>query len=1360
MGKSHSLRAEYERISRSQASVFIDLGRVDDKAELRAKLFHSDTFKEWVNSSTAGPITVFLDSLDECVHITPKQIEAILTEELPTQCGTSFGQCFLRLACRDFRWHGSLKHALGSIWTGESLEIYQLAPLTREDVRKAAAAHDLDTAAFDALVRLSQAEFFANSPNTLRALLRIYTASGEFPNSQWELYRYLCLELCSERNEYMRSRSVLTPPQRLAVAGRIAFLTVFTGCNTIDLELDCTGLLLTSESEISASELSGGTEHENSAEFSVTNAAVQDTLATALFSYDDFGKITWTQRTYAEYLAAYHVHTCGISTDQIAGLVLRNGKCVPQVAEPAVWLTSVMPDLFYKIVKTDPQAFLLGQGKQPEESSRQTIVDEILKRLGTLDYLNVDATSRRLSTLFHPELASQLRSFIAQRGLPFPLRRFAIALAQSCRLTELQDAVCEVALDSTENIHIRRQAARALLEIGQSNVKQRLCSLLDLDQAVDPQLDLLGYGLKACYPESLSTAKLFTKLRKAPEGYFGMYTGFLHELPGLIPSQDLPIALVWCSEQKSWREQPYTARQLVAGIAMRALNCLNDADTLESLALYCKSRLRYSESPVESAQREAFTEDLWSDIPKRRLLLFKLIDTVSDDENLEEFASWISFSTPLMKGEDVLLLCSKLDHLKESAQRNLICKLIGRHVDWQNDAHADAIVLHREVLETHFSFSCDLYEHAVALANLKRYESMTTGGQDDIPDGPEVVKEVANYKTPSEYIKEAMTSAEAGDSSQWWHITHALIFAEDGQTRADEKSTKISDTPGWKAANHNDQRRLKKIAAAYLADAQVQPEHWLGQSGFHRPALAGFKALQLLREDCEIIATDMYSKWALEILAFDGEQPVSGKSIVAELYERAPTATLDALEGLLKYEQQFRTSSDILAKFKGLWDEPLCARMLAAVKVSKQINPSDLNLLLSLLQHRHGETLTYATHRIASAATEADLEEQKTSAVIAGLLAEAGSGLAWDTIWPLLQRCDEYAALVLEQVASVPNQKFISSLNEQQLADLYLLIVRSFDIGPADGQRLDESPDDEWIHKMGRADYFDSLRESLLSSLLGRCTEAACSELRRLVLELPHYVGLPGLALRAEQTLLEAAWIRPTPLQLKNLIADSRRRFIQDTDQLLSATVASLRRLQDKLQSQQTPAVLDLWNECTVHKNGIRGVALCTPKSEGRLSDYVKRHLYEEFATLGLVICREVQIRSGELPKFKDPESKNQPRRSGQLIDIYMSVGAGENNGIRSANPLTLIIEVKGCWNKGLFRSVAKQLHDRYLLTNSLSHGLYLVGCYHGSNWPNEESPGTQHQVAELRKKLSDECSRLSSKQITMESLVIDAGLH
>ena len=139
--------------------------------------------------------------------------------------------------------------------------------------------------------------------------------------------------------------------------------------------------------------------------------------------------------------------------------------------------------------------------------------------------------------------------------------------------------------------------------------------------------------------------------------------------------------------------------------------------------------------------------------------------------------------------------------------------------------------------------------------------------------------------------------------------------------------------------------------------------------------------------------------------------------------------------------------------------------------------------------------------------------------------------------------------------------------------------------------------------------------------------------------------------------------------------------------------IESLEDLQLHLRETTLPAVEDLWHwdGAGLQRKDFRH------KDEEAVSDYVARWLRDRIGVeSGVVVNREVQ-----------------PRR-GKRTDVYVEAWSQSQNGRnREEVPLSVTIEVKGCWNDQIKTGAKSQLLEDYLRPFRLTHGIFLVAWFH-----------------------------------------------
>jgi len=115
----------------------------------------------------------------------------------------------------------------------------------------------------------------------------------------------------------------LTPAQRMAVAGRIAAVTVI---GQKDVVWTATDFGDVPEGDVKIEELAGGTELAGGEPFEVDVAAVDEVIHTGLFTSRGVNRLGWAHQTYAEFLAAWHLSQLEVTTEQALDLIMQLGK--------------------------------------------------------------------------------------------------------------------------------------------------------------------------------------------------------------------------------------------------------------------------------------------------------------------------------------------------------------------------------------------------------------------------------------------------------------------------------------------------------------------------------------------------------------------------------------------------------------------------------------------------------------------------------------------------------------------------------------------------------------------------------------------------------------------------------------------------------------------------------------------------------------------------------------------------------------------------------------------------------------------------------------------------------------------------
>ncbi len=519
LGKSTELKryvADLEKRLEAEKDevLFRDLNVYGTDQRLVVDIFERSEFQAWKRGEHA--LFLCLDSLDEA-QLQIKPVINLLADQLGRY---PLDRLYLRLACRSAEWPTSLGETLKNLWTNRTptedtaaYAVYGLVPLSPTDVTVAATQSGLDANGFLEAVTESHAESFAERPLTLEFLLDAFRKTGSLPRKRLCLFEQGCRKLCSEWNPSRRNSGHVgnyTSDQRLAVAGRLAALSLLTNRNVFLLDEP---LGLQPPGTLTIRDLTGGKEVVSSEDvLGITEAAVQETLQTALFTAESDGSITWAHQSYAEALAACHLVNLDLALPKLHSLLTHptTKAVVPQLREVAAFVAEEREQFRDRILETDDPSILLRMDLSlVGDQIRSRLVERILQLLDDQKIRSIDRTG--FQYLAHPGLPEQLRPYIQTGGKYWRADRFAFEVAGACHLRELQQDLLQVASDPEEEPRRRVPAVRAIATHGDPMPLVELKSILrGLTLTEDADCWIRASVLDVLWPKYLSAQELFS----------------------------------------------------------------------------------------------------------------------------------------------------------------------------------------------------------------------------------------------------------------------------------------------------------------------------------------------------------------------------------------------------------------------------------------------------------------------------------------------------------------------------------------------------------------------------------------------------------------------------------------------------------------------------------------------------------------------------------------------------------------------------------------------------------------------------------------------------------------------------------
>jgi len=1286
----------------------VDLRTFSTDSLLREEVFSHQELGKW--AAGTGEFTLFLDSLDEClVHIRP--VSNLLLKELRK---LPVSRLRLRIACRTAEWPEVLSAGLRELWPDHYEEV-ELAPLRRKDVRAAAELQGIDADAFLREAHRLEMVPFASRPITLDFLLRQSRDTGRLPDTVTELYEKGCRALAAEWSpgrHASRSAGRLTADQRLRVASQIAAVCLLTGRPTI---LGGSGLSAT-DSDVTIDDLPFGTVDTDGRV--VERDDVREVLDTGLFSGRAGHRLGFSHWTFGEFLTARFC--ADLDDEQVASLVLRRGldgrdRAIPQLREVVGWLTASRTALRDRIIAGDPQAALHGGLSACDSPTRKSVTESLLRLAVAGQVVDLDLGLRsRYHVLKHEGLADELRPFVLDRSAGVITRRIAIDIAEACDCNALVEDLLSVSLDRSEDIHTRSQAAYAVLRLADETQKLLLRPLLNTTEAEDPQDELRGVALTALWPSHLTAAELFERHLTIPrqDNFLGSYGSLIYHLEQQLTADQLPFALRWVAARPPDHHDVYKFRSLAGGIMRRAWQYLDHAPIRVEFSRAGLQRLRHYDQllPQETGLREQ-ESPFDKDINNRRIAIEGIVGEVHS-QRLDSDARRGACLARLARPDDFPWLVTQYLDTPASGPAEVWLDLVDAAFVPERLEHGEALdkgIRASPRFRQRMARWIDPVEiSSKYAAQLREYHSWSTP----------TPKTKTHARPPAQILAERwLERAETGDSDAWWRLNLELSPEPDSDYYGDEHQSDLTQLAGWKGLDDATRQRCLGVGMTYVRLTDPAEDVWLGTQTFYRPAAAGYRALRLAqtmgREDL-LIALDAgtWGKWIAAILAFweSSEDVPAAQVLISIAYQSAPDAVHQAVDRIVTKCDE-RVIRQALLKLPADWPPALAHAMLERMRKGT-LSGSKAGLVwphvLSTLPREGREfVMEVVNHR-----SQGELQAVEARIAAAAILTNAPES-AWDFLWPVLQDDEQFGRAVIEHLAERQSLEILQHLGETTLADLYLWLRKLIP-----GERMTEAG------YVTAREASIRLRDAILERLKTLGTQLAVVELERIAELCTEAPWLNFTVIEAEDNRLRNDWEPLSIAELKRLAGDQRSRVVATDEQLLQLVETSLSRLQQRLQGE-TPAVIDLWND-----------APRQPRNESHLSDYLKRHLEIDLGGSAVVVNREVELR-------KTDET-----------DIRV-------DAVRAKDPsrISVLVEVKGCWNDGVDSDMERQLRDRYMRNSRIRCGLYVVGWYSCSAWDATDyrQKRTKEWTLETaRAYFGEQARQLSCNGMRMRAVVLD----
>jgi hypothetical protein len=1397
IGKSEELSQLPATSSPSHSLLQIDLGEILDGSDLKDRVLRSEALREWKESDQA--ITLILDALDEC-QIQVENVAKVLKNRLFENAGSS-DQIRLRIACRSASWPSSLTSAFSDFWGEDQVKRYQLTPLRKKDVLEAAEKLGIAGSDFLGAVEDADAGPLAAVPLSLGGLLRTYQGSRDLPVRKRELFEQYVLKLCEEQNpDRIESGAegatgILDPKERVAVLARIAAQMVFSNRNRVLLQTRAgyrADSQFPDQNLLFLDEVTGGTElYEYATSVNVTSRTVEDAVSfSGLLNGSPETGFRWLHRTFAEFLAARFVDVHQMEEGQIRSLLEHDydQELAPQLRNVIAWLSAMGDRYLQYVARKDPSIALDGDILEYDAPTRQRFLESLFGAIQReeIEYSFLwNQSLRNTSKLTHPDLAVQVRERLQDAEASDDVIDYALQIARDHSLSELSGEALNVAKDSSRNSHVRAKAVRFVDEFGSDEEVGALRPLAVSPDESDESRRVAYESRIALLPDKLSFTELIEAIEEDADSHEAKRhpDNWYYELDRNATALLEQLSTPQLHESIQWTRSAENLKVLAAAIPRYALKQAHNDTIAAELADLILRRLEDDPPLLEFASSRL--SDLEQDHPKARKNLLKALISNLETRGLENDAMRrlaIQLG-PDLNGfwvhQDTSWFIDELASTNDEKREKVLAAFIGVQLPLSEVEHIERIWELRQNSEVLRQVTAGYFE--AWKLDSERSERVREAHSMERNEEDEEEKDVIPIP---QRIRSALEDPSIVD--RWSSVTDTLRRnPQDPQMGVPLAFIKLDIYKAWEELSDELRDQILDLSLQYLESVEINTADWwqpdllkINRLPVSQSALLGMKALWLLhRHRPEVLQekdVPFWQNWAPVCIAFQNSPRQSGSELhdvrgdlIGMAYEYVPERCLWVLEHVFSAEpvqySNLRFSLDDLISEKPVRD---VVRRAATGEITPE--ESRHNLLRYLVRQGDEEALSYVISKLATG--EFDPTEW-----IAWLLLNVPNE-SWERtksrerVMQLFLESDDVAEETIKRFARQSGRS-VPPLPTGMIRALYLRLYELFPEKDDPKQEFALNHAQHRMSEVSQADQIRDLRRNLPRALTGEASPESIEALRDLSERRPDDRDWSWFIRKAKHNLRSDAPPSIDPQELLRLARDASQRIARTNSELQRVILESLDRLQSTFDAQEQPAREDLWNavgygqvrglirsfltsmEPTIReasnsdlfehlRDGVKEYTETyhVPVDEGRISDYLARHLRSDLERMGVATTRESELRREDRP------------------DLLVKVPSRQDK----ESDLRVVIEVKGSWNSDLLTSIRTQLQDRYQHAADSdfgsSHAIYFVSWFDLEKWSESDESrlpvAKRHGSPEEIQAALDE--RLFGKPENIESFVLE----
>jgi hypothetical protein len=650
--------------------------------------------------------------------------------------------------------------------------------------------------------------------------------------------------------------------------------------------------------------------------------------------------------------------------------------------------------------------------------------------------------------LKHPSLASQLRSYIQNTNQQVEARGLAIFIAKACDLSDLQEDLLNLALDSSQSIDLREEAVDCLSAIADDSTKLKLKPLATEFLPEDQQDQLKGYALHTLWPKLISSDELFKALTspKSPN-WHGSYWRFVdfHLVQEIQPC-DLVIALNWLYQQ-GIRYLGHPFERVGDSFLKKAWENFEYPGMVESFIRV--ALLQHQEYQRVVSNREIEDEmasQLLSDFSKRRFLIQSAIPIMAE-LGVETYFLQTFLDKNILISEDIYWMLDNLEQSNSAKIQNLWSKMIERSFDRQDARQIDAILVKCQFNNILSKIFVDYFKSVAFNSDEEKNQRSTY--QEYMECQKYQFKPKPLDPSPQDRIFQCLNQLESGEIDAWLQLNLEMTLRPDSKFYGSDFGLDLTALPGWQDSTENIRNRIVQGARYYIQHQQDSASGWIGTDSYDRQSIAGCRALLLLLKQepdfIQSLSSDIWKRWASVMVAMPGND-VYGSSyqvLVAHAYTHAPQECVDTFLIVLEQEIQKYDSILVIRLFDQCWDSSLELTILEKLKDPKLTPKLYGGLLKELIEKGSNEARKIARD-ILSLSVSLDQEQREKTLIVSAVLLRDCDPISWSLIWSLFQRDELFGREVIETATKRYFDGIQLNLTEMQLADFYIWLINQY----------------------------------------------------------------------------------------------------------------------------------------------------------------------------------------------------------------------------------------------------------------------------------------------------------------------------